>query len=176
MNTFLPQDYKVPSNPSAYTKLAQGNNKFRILNSPITGWQYFTTDNKVVRSKDRFAETPNIANDRKQEHFWAMPIYNYETKQLEILTLTQKTIMNTIEAYSNNPDWGNPMQYDITINKKGEKLTTEYNVIPSPAKEMSDEVKAAIKPLNLEALYTGGNPFDVTETVSSVAADIEQAF
>ena len=57
---------------------------------------------------------------------------------------------------------GDPREYDLTINRKGQKLDTEYTVQPSPAKKLSAEIQAAFeaKPINLEALFDGANPFE----------------
>lgn len=50
---FLPTDYKVPEAPSNYARFQDGINRFRILGSAITGFEYFTTDNKPVRKIGR---------------------------------------------------------------------------------------------------------------------------
>jgi hypothetical protein len=41
-------------------------------------------------------------------------------------------------------------------------LETEYSVVPSPAQPAPDAILQAYKekPINLEALFTGGNPFE----------------
>jgi hypothetical protein len=60
------------------------------------------------------------------------------------------------------------MGYSVTINRKGESLETEYSVVPSPAQPIPADIiqKFKEKPINLEALFTGGNPFDETEPVT----------
>lgn len=186
--TFLPQGYELPkSAESRYFKLEQGDNKFRILGQAITGYEYFTNEKKPVRSAESFKETPNIGtNDdgtpKKVQHFWAFPVWSYKSGQVEVFEVTQKTIQAALAGYSADEDWGDVTSYDITINKKGEKLTTEYNVRPSPKKPLAEEVVAVVnataKP-KLEALFTNGNPFESTEkfeTLESVVAEIEQAF
>lgn len=178
--TFLPQGYELPkSTTSSYTKLAQGDNKFRILGQAITGYEYFTTENKPARSATPFTETPNIGkNDdgslKKISHFWAFPIWNYTTNKVEIFEVTQKTIQASLAGYSADEDWGDVTGYDITINKKGEKLTTEYQVRPSPKKLLSDDILAVVKDSpkpNLEALFTNGNPFDTEDRFATDAID-----
>jgi hypothetical protein len=59
---------------------------------------------------------------------------------------------------------------------KGEALETEYSVMPSPAKETPADIiqKFKEKPINLEALFTGGNPFQEAADVQPKSAD-EQA-
>ena len=53
MTNFLPDNYKIPTT-SNYMKFAEGKNTFRVLSSAITGWEYFTTENKPVRQKEAF--------------------------------------------------------------------------------------------------------------------------
>jgi hypothetical protein len=60
-----------------------------------------------------------------------------------------------------NPDWGDPREYDITITRKGSDLDTEHTVLPGKqtpvnpvTKTMFDKAK-----INLDALYEGGDPF-----------------
>jgi hypothetical protein len=65
-------------------------------------------------------------------------------------------------------EWGDPLGYSITVNRKGENLETEYSVVPSPAKETPADIIQAYKdkPINLEALFTGGNPFDEVDGIT----------
>jgi hypothetical protein len=63
-------------------------------------------------------------------------LYNYATKSIQVLKLKQKTIQRAIEAYTKNPKWGNPLDYDLMV----EKVKTgprdrdvEYHVVPEPA-------------------------------------------
>ena len=53
-------------------------------------------------------------------------------------------------------------------NRTGEKMETKYNVQPSPAKPVPANILQAYKekPINLEALFAGGNPFDEAEPVT----------
>src|SRR3989344_733949 len=107
---FLEKDYKMPVN-SNYYKFKEGKNKFRVLSDAITGWEYWTTENKPVRSEEPFEEMPeDIKKDKEGKsrinHFWAFIVYSYENKRVQILELTQKSIMNAIKSYLDEPDWG----------------------------------------------------------------------
>ena len=172
--SFLPEGYEVPkSSAGGYMKLKQGANKFRILSAPVLGWQYWTEDKKPVRAKDRWTTIPADADISGQrgwdpKHFWAFVVWNFESKAVEILQLTQATIQSQIEQLINSEEWGDPRGYSITINRKGEALETEYSVVPSPAQPTPPEIIALYneKPINLEALFTGGNPFDEAEAVT----------
>lgn len=171
---FLPQDYQAPSSAEgSYMRFQQGANKFRVLSPAVTGWEYWTIDEKPVRSREAFTTTPANARLEKgqkgedkfvQKHFWAFVVYNYQTKAIEILQVTQRSIQKAISGYAQSEDWGDPSQYDITVNRKGEGLTTEYTVQPSPHKPLDPEVKKEYQSMtiNLDALFDGGNPFQAS--------------
>ena len=47
---FLPTSYEVPNKPGNYMKFADGENRFRVLASPILGWEA-STGARVVSKK-----------------------------------------------------------------------------------------------------------------------------
>ena len=164
-NQFLPVDYKVPKTESKYMRFKQGQNKFRILSSPIIGIEGWTVDKKPVRVRMN-EKLPNVEMKKgdKVKHFWAMPVYNYAESKIQILEITQSGIQAVIKEYVDNEDWGSPLEYDLTVNRVGELLETEYTVIASPAKalnviaqKMWTETQA--KGFNLNKLFTNENPF-----------------
>lgn len=161
--TFLPPKYEIPKSPSGYMKFDLGLNSIRILSSAVVGYEYFNNENKPVRSKEPFEDMPtDIKKDGKIKPFWAFVVWNYQTKSVQILELTQKSIMSVIKALVDNPKWGDPKMYDIAITKSGEGLETEYITQGEPPiAEPSEEIKSAYakKPINLEALFTGEDPF-----------------
>ena len=170
MNTFLPKNYEKPASGGGYMKLEDGDNIFRVLSDAITGFEYWTIDNKPVRSVGVPSETPNIkcdkdGNPQRIKHFWAFTVWNYKTKNVEILELTQSSIQTSILNLSSDEDWGDPKGCDLKVTRKGQGLDTEYAVSPKPRKDIAPEVKEAKekKFINLKALYWGGNPFDENE-------------
>lgn len=172
---FLPNGYEPPKGSSAYMRFEQGANKFLILCSALIGWEYWNVEGKPVRVKEEPKVTPkDIKLDEdgeptKVKHFWSFAVWNYESKKVQILELTQSTIMREINALVKNEDWGTPIQtYAITISKEGEKLTTKYTITPSPAKDLPAEVGKAWeevqkKGFDLTRLFEGGNPFSDEE-------------
>lgn len=163
---WLPENYEVPKSESNYYKFGQGANKFRIMSQPIMGWMYWTDDNKPKRLKAQPTETPDdLRSDDKIKHFWAFIVWNYKAKKLQILELTQASIMGPIQDLVLNEDWGPPQDYDITVSKKGEKLDTEYSVAPSPHKDVPPEALNARRTvkIELEALFDGSDPFEGSE-------------
>lgn len=168
---FLPEGYEPPKQVSGYMNLEQGANKFLILDSAVIGWEYWSIDGKPVRVKEEPKEAPldiRVDKDGKPEsikHFWAFPVWNFEDKRIQVLELTQVSIMREITALVKNDDWGSPIKtYAITVTREGEKLGTKYTTTPSPAKPMPEEVKQAWeetlkKGFDLGRLFTGGNVF-----------------
>jgi len=68
-------------------------------------------------------------------------VYDYRTEQIKLGEFPQ-SVMKQVLEYKNNPEYTfdtAPMPYDITVNKKGEKLETEYTVIPARANSEIEE-------------------------------------
>lgn len=156
---FLPEGYTPPES-SGYLKFAQGKTKFRILSSPVVGWEYWNNSNKPVRSKIEFTETPDIKVDPKTgksnvSHFWAMVVYDYASESIKTLEITQKGIIKYITSLLNEADWGSPKGYDLVVTREGEGMATKYTVSASPHKPMSAEVLAdyAKSNIDLEAMF-----------------------
>ena len=165
MNSFLPDNYERPTSSGNYMKYAEGAKKLRILSAPIIGHEYWTRDKKPVRSREPFQGVPEDAKLEdgkfKPKFFWALAVWNYAAKAVQVLEITQASIIGPIEELIANSDWGDPREYDLTINKKGEGLETEYSVQPSPEKPVPEEALAQLKAtqIDLEALYRGEDPF-----------------
>jgi len=182
MNTFLPEGYKVPEASSGYMRLKQGENKFRVLDSAIVGWELWIDDEDGNRKPLRFKSEQNIPADRVGEprkHFWAFPVWNYQEEQVQVLELTQKGIMKSIRSLTQDEDWGHPETYDIVITRQGEGLETEYEVKSKPKTKLDEGVKVFYKDLDikLERLYDGGDPFSKEmsdEELTKIAKEIDE--
>lgn len=161
METFLPKDYSAPKQGGNYFKFVKGENRFRIMSHAIVGFEYWNKDNKPVRSRTQFEGTPTDAKTDdevfKQKHFWAFVVYNYEEKRLQIMELTQTTIMSSIEALVANKKWGSPLGYDIVVQAEGDGLEREYTVVPEPHTKAPG---ADTSKINLEELFVAGDPFN----------------
>ena len=169
--SFLPEDYKVPGSSNNYMKFEQGENLLRILSNPILGWEWWTSDTnnegKEVRTPHRVKEEEGVPMEAVDEdgrgvkHFWAMVVWNYQAKKVQILEITQKGIQKAIRALEKSKGWGDPKNYDISITKTGEKLETEYSVMPVPPKALEKDIVRRFKEtkVDLTALYKGDDPF-----------------
>jgi hypothetical protein len=164
-NDFFPEGDFPEIDTSNYMKFKkEGNHKFRALSSAIKGYEYFKADNKPVRSKTPFEDTPDMKPNGKVSLFWAFLVYNYQAKRIQILEIAQKTIREAMEGYINNPDWGSPKNYDITISRKGTTQNdTKYTVVPSPHKPLDQAILDEYAKMNIDltALYEGIDPFQV---------------
>jgi len=172
-NEFLPKDYEAPSTSNSFMKLEQGESNFRILSPAVLGYEYWTNDTKVVRSKEFPEETPNIRvrlDEKTQKdvvdkpkHFWAFKVWNYGEKAVQVLHISQKRIQEGILNLVNDEDWGNPMEYDIKINREGQKLTTKYSISPKPKKPLTKDVLDAVAKagnINIEDMYFGNKQLE----------------
>lgn len=168
--SFLPTGYTVPKTSGNYFKFQKGENRFRILSSAIIGYEYFTTENKPVRSRTPFQTAPADAKIEdgkfKPKHFWAFLVWNYAEGKVQVMEITQTTIMAAIEALVSNPKWGKPQGYDIVATATGDGLDREYSVVPEPHTEAPD---ADISNVRLEALYSGDDPFNASDVVADAA-------
>ena len=157
----LPENTQDASRKSDYFKFKDGDNKIRILTSPIIWYEYFTSENKPLRSKEMFKETPDMKDGGKVKQFRAFLVYNYDENQIQVMSITQASIKKQLTELTKDSDFWSPLEYDIKINKTGEKLDTEYQVKPlskSPlAKEIS-EARFDLWEVDLTVLYTNWNP------------------
>lgn len=168
-NDFLPDDYEQPSSGNGYMKMKEeGEYKIRIMSKPILGWIDWK-DKKPLRFPMDQKPAQPVDPKKPVRHFWAFIVWNYNETCIQILEVTQSTIQSQIRALSKNADWGDPFQYDIKIIRKGTTFdNTEYNTIPIPPKKLADEIREAFrdKPIHLEALFEGGDPFSASEKVT----------
>lgn len=134
----LEPTYEVPSSgESSFFKLAPGENRFRIIDSPKMGYQYFEESKCIKISKA--SEAADGAEDVK--HYWELPIWH--SNRVKVLTITQKTIQEALSLLDVSTDWGALNEYDVIITRSGERMETKYQVTPCPKKPLSAEVKKA---------------------------------
>lgn len=158
MKKFLPENYKAPTGSSNFMKFQEGENRFRIMSPEATiGWEGWV-DGKPFR---REGAEKNINDDEvdidpkykkpKINHFWAFVVYDYADKKVKILEITQKTVMKSIEALVNDDDWGDPINYDISVAraKKGDRTT--YSVKSYPPKAIAKEIKTLYSESEIDA-------------------------
>lgn len=177
--TFLPKKYTLPEQESNYCRLEEGDNIFRVLSSAITGWEWWIDDpeNKGKRKPMRVKDQADVPADFGQDtkHFWAFIVYNRNKEQVQILELTQRTIMTAIERLVANEKWGDPKEYDLNVSRTGKELDTSYTTMPEPKEELDPGVVRMYKDMNinLSALFEGKDPFKSEDDVSDVPGDLK---
>lgn len=187
-SNWLPKDYEVPKIAGNYMKLVKGANKFRVLSAPLLGYEYWNSENKPIRLSEfpeRMPEDIRWNTDKqgkktqeKIKHFWVFVVWNYRAEQdsktkefkgkVQILQINQGSLQQQINDIVNNEDWGSPQEYDITITATGDGLERKYSVQPSPHKAVPEDAHKAYRSMNidLEELFSGGDPFNPTSHAS----------
>lgn len=184
-NPFLPEGYSVPDSSTGYMRFKQGENRFRVLSSAITGWEWWVADpeDKNKRSPKRVKKESDVPAevkaatrlDDKDKHFWAFIVWNYQENRLQILEVTQKGIQKSLLALTKDEDWGKPQNYDIVVTREGEGLETDYQVQPKPHRPLDEEVGNLYSQviIDLDALYDNKDPFSPDDR--SLMDEFEQA-
>lgn len=177
---FLPKGYSLPKSGGNYMKLEKGKNKLRILSAPLLGWiDWIEEEGKKKPNRFAYDKMPETSfnPERPVKHFWAFKVWNYDTKAVQIMEITQSTIQGAIQTLASSEDWGSPIDYDLTIERTGEDMLTKYSVTPTPPKELTEEIKLEVEKVkvDLDKLLEGGDPFVFNETKERVAEDLANA-
>jgi len=160
----IEENYTLPvSKGGRYTKFEDGKSvDLRVLNTITTGWQYFNTENKPVRSRDRIINPIDIGEGKfgkyAVKHIWVLTVYNYSTKQVEIANISQTIIQRALLALEQNPKWGSLLEYDITITRTNDGDRVNYVVTPNKPELFSEEIDD-ITNIDIDAYFRGENPF-----------------
>lgn len=166
--SFTPEGYKVPKTPSQFMSFELGDNKVRVLSDAVIGWEGwkggkpFRHEGDVCKITVDQVDTDPKYGKPKINHFWAFIVWNYADQKIQVLEITQKTIMNKIHNYDQDVDYGHPKGYDLTIIKSKNGDKTEYDVIAKPPKPVDVEIlkKFEETDVKLDALFKGEYPVD----------------
>jgi predicted secreted protein len=171
---WLPTGYEVPKGSNQFMKLEKGQNRFRVLSEPIMGyewWEESSEGRKPFRVKSFQEAVENGTEPIK--HFWAFVVWNYKSESIQVLEITQKTIMRSLEGLAIDEDWGDPTNYDVVINRTGDGLETEYTIQPKPSKDVSKDVLKAYEDseIDLSALFRGEYPMSKENNENEVNSE-----
>jgi hypothetical protein len=95
----------------------------------------------------------------------AVPVYNYDSEKIEVLPLTQKTLINELDSISQMEDYSELLDWDFVMGKEGTGLETKYSLRPAPRKKASQAQieeawsEARASGFDINRLLTGGSPF-----------------
>lgn len=145
-SAFLPDTYEVPVD-NKYMKLREGKNRFRIMSSPVLGYEWWVDGPDGSRKVNRIPMNQSIPVDKVKNpedirHFWAMMVWNYQDKKIQMLELLQRSLQKFLYSLAHDPDWGSPVnRYDIMINRVGTgKEDTKYDIVPIPPKPTDPDI------------------------------------
>lgn len=166
MSDFFPKGYEVPQKSGNYMKFQDGENRFRILSAPIMGYEWWVETEDGTRKPKRIDMDTKISasevDPQELKHFWAMIVYNVKEDKIQILEITQKGIQKAIRALEKSAGWGDPTEYNISVTKSGQKLETEYSVMPEPKEKIDKGIIKLMEDMQIDltALYRGEDPFN----------------
>lgn len=169
----IPKNIEIPKSSGQFVKLQDGVNKFRVLSDIVLGWEGWK-DNKPFRHEGQVCKIKPEQVDLNQNgkpninYFWAMVVWSYKEEKIQVLEITQKTIMTPLYELEQNEDWGDLKNYDIQITKKKEVDKVSYTVLGIPPKPLSEVIGSAFEEsdIDLTKLFDGKYPMD--ETVEEV--------
>jgi hypothetical protein len=99
----------------------------------------------------------------------ALAAYNFDAAQVQILQLSQKSLIRELDSISQMPDYDEITAIDFQLGKEGSGLNTEYKLTPVPRKKGADKAIAEAweetrsAGFDLSRLLEGGDPFKPAE-------------
>ena len=156
-------------NPSKFTK----TKRLRIFGEAISGYEIWTEDpenpdkyicNRYELKPKELPEGVRVDQYGKTEgfkRFVSLIVWDYDEEDFKILSMTQKTLYGRLILLTKDEDWGEPDQYDIKIDKKGEGKKTEYNLNPVSKKAVSPDIQEKFEELvcDLPKMFDNKDPW-----------------
>jgi hypothetical protein len=161
-------------------RFESGKNRVRFIGNPVSGFVFFgkverengTETTKPYRRREsegefsleeminRNARMKKDGEMEGQKYFVMGLVYNYQKEKLQVLEVTQKSILKALKSYVDSEEYGHPSGYDLTIEKSGEGLNTEYTVVVSPPKPLLSEVEDLVGEMScdLQKVFAGEYP------------------
>ena len=177
---FFDRGHEIPEKRNQFMKLESGKNRIRFIGNPVSGFVFYgkveredgTETVKPYRrpeSEGEFSLEEMINRNVRmkkdgeiegQKYFVMGLVYNYQKEKLQVLEITQKSILKALKSYVDSEEYGHPSGYDLTIEKSGEGLNTEYTVIVSPPKPLSSEIEDLVgeTSCDLQKVFAGEYP------------------
>jgi hypothetical protein len=148
------KDLDLESGASNYLKLQKGENRVRIVSAPVASWTSFNRnagegEKKVTRfltAEGASAFNAVSDKDSQAKKRYAMWVLDRATDEI-LLAEFGSSIMKAVKALAMDSEYGfdNLPPYDIKITKTGDGLDTEYSVLPSPVKELTEDEKKRVE-------------------------------
>lgn len=171
----IPKNIEIPRGSGQFMKFQEGKNKFRVLSDVVIGWEGWK-DNKPFRHEGQVCKIKPEQVDLNQNgkpninYFWAMTVWDYKSNAIQVLEITQKTIMGVLYELEQTEEWGDLKNYDVQVTKEKKDGKTVYTTTAIPPKPLSKEIVEAYKAteIDLSKLFEGKYPMD---DVTAVVVD-----
>ena len=114
--------------------------------------------NYTRRIKDDGTEEP-------QKFAIAMPIYNFDIKRIQVLSMTQKGLQKELDEISQVEEYSDMTEWDFVMTKSATVSPDMYGLRPVPRKKGTQEAidaawnEAVTNGFDITRLLTGGHPF-----------------
>jgi hypothetical protein len=131
-------DFQPTTKPSIFIRLRKKGDqvKIRLVSTPVHYQDQFQG-----KTRDRFA--------------WL--VIDRSDGQVKVFS-GGTSIYLIIKGFAQDPDWGDPTKYDLTITRTEESNANYYRVVPSPVKsEITEEELKLIKESNIDLIKLFGN-------------------
>lgn len=135
-----------------FMKLQLGKNVIRIASNPSKIYQHWekTTDGKLRKVTCIGNDCPLCAIGHQPSARYQMKVLDKldpDDPQAKVLE-TGAAVIRQISNFANDEDYGNPLEYDMKIQKEGIGRETRYSVTASPKKHpLSSREQALIDQL-----------------------------
>jgi hypothetical protein len=163
--------------------------RFHILSeAPISGFEAWLEKSEGGMAPRRCAKEPDAQLIAEWEaeiggriavrdgrpaikKFAAMFVWEYETDSVKVFAPTQISVIRDLARLTEDPDYADLANWDVSIIRTGKKELTRYGVDMKPTRAvgaLSARIKAAwdeaqANGADLGALFTGGNPFGASK-------------
>lgn len=162
---------------------ADGNSiRVKLLGAQTEGWEYWLEDKTCIRSAEKLETVP--VNMRKNDSgkpespkfFWMFRAYEVTTKEIGVLQISQKQIMEAILEADGGDDFDLEKDYAVKIQRIGTTMkNTKYPtsfVLIKPELQPTPEQLAEAESLNLAEIAFGGSK-EKAETVNNLPEDAD---
>jgi hypothetical protein len=156
-------------------ELEMGKNIFRILSEGIVSCEYwikeYNEERQEVRSKAMYRPLEQAATiESEYEHCYSYFVWNYKAQRIQIFHSTKKGVNRGLDELIKDRNWGDPTEYDISINKTqsdpSSSWSVKYSVNPKPKAVLDPEIaekwnKSGFNRHSLYLIFADKDPFEV---------------
>jgi hypothetical protein len=143
-DTVLFDPNKSNGKKDEWMRLKEGTNLIRVLTLPHQYSQHTYAPEggkkygyRVNCSSTKETGCPLCEQDNKPKRRWLIGVIDRETNMYKILDASF-TVFKGIKNLNDDPDWGDPSTYDISIINAGDQAgPTRYSAVAKPKKPLS---------------------------------------